>query len=1399
MSDESLGTTPTAAPSNATKMIAIAIVVVVLVAIPLSYLYIEGQKNKTGTTETYFVTVTNGSMKANLTLASLKGMTAVQDDSSYQNRFGNWRGQGTYKGVTLRDIADIVGGMVPGDVMTVKASDGYSQNLSYYQVYPDAETLSVQGKVILAYEFNSSTIPNWVDGPMIAVLAPDAAFSNKDMNATAAKDLEFSATTSAGSIWVRNVKTIEIKHVFTEWTLAVGNLQNKTTDITRTRFVALGHDHMAYWVDARGGNWSGVPTSIILGYVDDSNSSSFNTTLADTYAVTVADSSGNSQTMTARCLVDNETIFAYKLNGTLLDSMNAPLRLVGRGLSNLQMVGKVACVNMTALKAEEAAVIVSKGTVTQSLTLTNLRTMTAMQGVSEFQTKYQIWKGLGTYKGVVLQDLAELVGGMEPGDVMTITATDGYHQNFSYYQVYADSEYLSIQGEIILAYEFNGTMVPTWTSGPRVAVLAPDEAFSNEDLNATVARDTEFASSTSASALWVSNAKYITITHVYSEWTIGIKNLNNQTTTLSRTKFVSLGYGHMASWVDSKTRNWTGVPVETILGYVDDSDPTTFNQTLVNTNYTLTLTGSDGMGCTLVAKDLIANATIFAYKLNGSILSGSYAPLRLVGAGLTGSQMVKMIAWVNMTVAPPHEETLLTLVKGTAIRALTLTELTTMSWVQATSSYQNSFGNWRGFGLYQGVRLQDLADLMGGMEPGDVMSVSAADGYEQNLSYYQVYADAEYQSIQGNIVLAYSFNGSAVPAWTAGPRVAVLAPDQAFSNVDLGETVARDYEFRNSSSAGSLWVSNVNKIRITHVFDEWTIQLTNLVGDNHTLTRTKYVQLGYGHAANWTDSKTRNWSGVPLSVVLGYVDDSDPATFNSTLADTLYTVKIAASDGYNKTLVAKYLVANGTLLAYKMNGTILSSSSAPLKLVGAGLTGSQMVSKIASVEMIPYTPPEPVVLTLKRGSTYVNYTMSQVLAMSAITEPGGLMKSTGTINGPYQYTGVSVSALVETLFVGLNFSLEVKSSDGYTMTFSSSQVISGTFEHYSMAGENLGPGNFTMILAYLQDGVPLVDMNFKIAIVDPSAPITDGHFWAKYVNMLEIKPYLRNWNLTLSGMTDMTMDRWTFESLASCPHHTVYYNFTNATGNHSYSGVPLFILVAAVDAADEPNGHYMFNDWLAEAGYVVKVSASDGYFRNFTSAQVAWNYSILVANKLDGQELADSEFPLKFVGYGLTGKSMVKMVSNISLGNITGIPDWTLNLTGTNNATVDAGGFDELIRCGIHTARYDFTNTTGFHSYQGIALWLLISAVDGDDPSGHYDFNTSLAAAGYSVRIDFVDGTNLTIPIGDVPLDDTLMLAYKLDGTTLTGSAYPLVLVGPGFLDYQQIGVAGIQLVGLPV
>lgn len=730
---------------------------------------------------------------------------------------------------------------------------------------------------------------------------------------------------------------------------------------------------------------------------------------------------------------------------------------------------------------------------------------------------------------------------------------------------------------------------------------------------------------------------------------------------------------------------------------------------------------------------------------------------------------------------------------------VTLSEMIDMESIEAISSYQNRFGYWRGFGTYQGVNLSELADLVGGMEPGDVMTLTASDGYHQNLSYYQVYPESECLAIQGPSILAYRFNGTLCPSWEDGPMVAMLTPDQAFSNDDFNSTCAKDPEFLGSTSAGSLWVKNVERIQIQSMYEEWAVVVTNLEGIQTEVTRTKFVALQYFKGDDYTDSSERNWSGVPVDVLLGLVDDDDPATFNDSLADSGYRLVVEATDGYYRGFTAMDLVDIGAIFATHINGTTLPEDDyGTVRLVGPDMSGKDMVSMVCNVVM------DRVAVTVNGDVASVSLSIAELARMDELyTGSGYLIRSTGTVAGPFNYTGVPVECLVDMVYEGANYSVTTASwpPDTYSMTYSSEQVDNGTFAVYDIYGEIVDPQDVTMVLGFELDGVRVSHDELRIAMLDDDlSPITDGDLWTKCVMELNVVGYVRDWTIELSGLTERELDRQEFDSLASCSDHITYYNFTDDDGDHSYEGVPLWILVSAVDGADLPDGHHMFNDALAEAGYTVNVTASDGFFGLFDSEQVARNDSIIVAYKLDGERLDEDSWPLRIVGEDLPGSQKVKGIAGVVIEDFVAAPAWNLTLDGLTAAVLTEWEFVALYNCqeGVHISYHNYTFETVEYSYAGIPLWVLIGMIDGAD-DGHWAFNDSLAALGYDVKVSASDGYNRTFAIEDIQYNNSLIVALTLNGSYLTGDEYPLKLTGEDLPSFMRIkAVASIELIGLP-
>ena len=114
------------------------------------------------------------------------------------------------------------------------------------------------------------------------------------------------------------------------------------------------------------------------------------------------------------------------------------------------------------------------------------------------------------------------------------------------------------------------------------------------------------------------------------------------------------------------------------------------------------------------------------------------------------------------------------------------------------------------------------------------------------------------------------------------------------------------------------------------------------------------------HVYTWTDANDNVWTGIPVWLLVGRVDDDNAHgadAFNRELAASGYQVSFVASDGYHKELDSTLIAENNQILvAYLLNGEALPADGdkpmAPLRVVGEGLSTGQMVSMLASIELI---------------------------------------------------------------------------------------------------------------------------------------------------------------------------------------------------------------------------------------------------------------------------------------------------------------------------------------------------------------------------------------------------------------------------------------------------------------
>ena len=389
----------------------------------------------------------------------------------------------------------------------------------------------------------------------------------------------------------------------------------------------------------------------------------------------------------------------------------------------------------------------------------------------------------------------------------------------------------------------------------------------------------------------------------------------------------------------------------------------------------------------------------------------------------------------------------------------------------------------------------------------------------------------------------------------------------------------------------------------------------------------------------------------------------------------------------------------------------------------------------------------PTVLTVSGASGSQDLTLADLKALPVTEGYAGIKSSTGKITLPATYRGVAFADLAEVVGgLAPGNGLNLLAKDGYGMTFSEDQVLNGAFVAYDPAtGDELkSPPALTPILAYELDGQPIPDSEgpLRVAIVSEAGnQVTDGHWSIKWVTGAEVKALVQEWALELTGGLTDTVDRASFESCSAPQCHGAAW--TDDQGQ-VWSGVPLWVLVGSVDDAIQHEGP-AFNDELAAAGYMITVTASDGYSTEFDSAPVARNPDILVANLVDGQPLPEKYFPLRLVSSTLPKSQLVGMMSSIrlSLEPVPSVaPAEPAAASGVVVLTVDGPGdavteFTEasLRALGEVTKTLDHPKK-GATEYTGVPLSAVLAAAGVTEAVATLEF---VASDGYSAEVAAAD------------------------------------------------------------
>jgi DMSO/TMAO reductase YedYZ molybdopterin-dependent catalytic subunit len=183
----------------------------------------------------------------------------------------------------------------------------------------------------------------------------------------------------------------------------------------------------------------------------------------------------------------------------------------------------------------------------------------------------------------------------------------------------------------VLAYQREGQWLSPEQGGPlRLAVITPT------------------ASQVTEGHLWVKSVTRLELMASVGDWSLRL--VGARTDTVSRTLFESGAAPgcHQARWIDPGGRAWTGIPLWRLVGWVDDENvhqPGAFNRDLAAGGYQVEVVAADDQRVRLSSTRLAADdSIILANQADDAPPEANYAPLRLVGTGLTTEEQLGQVS-----------------------------------------------------------------------------------------------------------------------------------------------------------------------------------------------------------------------------------------------------------------------------------------------------------------------------------------------------------------------------------------------------------------------------------------------------------------------------------------------------------------------------------------------------------------------------------------------------------------------------------------------------------------------------------------------------------------------------------------------------------------------------------
>jgi DMSO/TMAO reductase YedYZ molybdopterin-dependent catalytic subunit len=252
--------------------------------------------------------------------------------------------------------------------------------------------------------------------------------------------------------------------------------------------------------------------------------------------------------------------------------------------------------------------------------------------------------------------------------------------------------------------------------------------------------------------------------------------------------------------------------------------------------------------------------------------------------------------------------------------------------------------------MTKGVSFADLFAEVGGLPDDMAVGIVAKDGYEMTASVAQIKSGefitydmvtGEENSVDGPLtaIVAYEWDGQPFDPQVDGPlRMAIVSPEQ------------------NQVTDGHWSVKWTTKLLLKDIEQEWTLALRGKLAEDFDRATFESGAAEGCHGTDWTDAEGNTWTGIPLYLRVGRVDDEiahEGPAYNRELAEAGYQVDVKAADGTSVEIASTTMYYNKELIvAYKLNGEVLPEEYWPLRLVGEGIDDADMIGQITEIEAL---------------------------------------------------------------------------------------------------------------------------------------------------------------------------------------------------------------------------------------------------------------------------------------------------------------------------------------------------------------------------------------------------------------------------------------------------------------